>query len=55
MAQERLNNAVEKMVDELDRSLLRDLQVSGSFGYCLDIPNKNVLYLKNCLEKWIPL
>lgn len=27
MAESKINNAVNKMVDDLDRSLLRDLQV----------------------------
>lgn len=33
MAEQKMNDAVTKMVDNLDRSLLRDLQVRDALGH----------------------
>ncbi|TMW62118.1 hypothetical protein Poli38472_009611 [Pythium oligandrum] len=53
MAEQKLNDAVSKMMDSLDRKVLRDFQKSGYVcaAKCFDNKGWNTEQIQNCVER----
>ncbi|DAZ99753.1 TPA: hypothetical protein N0F65_003540 [Lagenidium giganteum] len=53
MAEQRMNDAVNKMVDTLDRKILRDVQKQGYLcsAKCLDDKSWSSEQLQSCVER----